>query len=148
MLLLGAFSVKSTLEIPLLLSTMNVFLAKVPSVTRILLPATLAPLVTRLIRLAFSVLSSFKLMSPAVPFPLEVRFNRVPVKLVPAVVVVYTGAAMPIPPAALSITPPEAEVSDVVILALAAPLPSPLILPPEIVVVANSTMPVVVMPVF
>ena len=144
-LLLGAFRVRSTLEVPKLLSTMNVLLAKVSSVTRILLfgPAALVPWVTRLIRLVFSVLSSTKLMLPAVPSPLEVRFNRVPVEALPAVVVVYTGAAVPIPPAALSVTLPVA----LVILALAAPLPSPLILPETAVVVVSVT-PVPLTPAF
>ena len=144
-LLLGAFRVRSTLEVPKLLSTMNVLLAKVSSVTRILLfgPAALVPWVTRLIRLVFSVLSSTKLMLPAGPLPLEVRFNRVPVEALPAVVVVYTGAAMPIPPAALSVTLPVA----LVILALLRPPPSPLIFPVPAVVVISVT-PVPLTPAF
>ena len=154
-LLLGEFSVKSTLEKPILLSTMNVLLAKVPSVTRILLlvpsvfvPAVLVPLIPRLIRLVFSVLSSIKLMLPLAPSPLEVSFNRVPVEALPAVVVVYTGATMPMPPAALSITPPAAVVSVVVILALfrlGVATPSPLISPK---VVTSLTKPEVEMPLF
>ena len=87
MLLLGAFSVKSTLEVPMLLSTMNVLLAKVPSVTK-LLCAALEPLAANVIRLVFSVLSSIKLILPTVPVPAVWRFIWAPVVLVPAIVLV------------------------------------------------------------